>query len=163
MRWMGIASLLLAALPGMGCTTSIPAVHRTQLQIREFQTRRFDVADTKVVLKAMLNVLQDEGFIIKNADATLGFLMGSKTVDIEPGWLAKLAYVLNDDRYVKTAVIETSVTVTTVGTRTLVRANFEKRVFDNAGVVVAAQQLDDEDYYREFFAKVDKGIFLEKP
>ena len=35
----------------------------TQLEKRQFQTRTYDSTDKALVMKAMLNVLQDEGFI----------------------------------------------------------------------------------------------------
>ena len=49
----------------VGCSTA-PEPQKTQLQIIEFQTRTFQVKDQKLVLKAMLNVLQDDGYIVKN-------------------------------------------------------------------------------------------------
>ncbi len=36
-----------------------------------------------MIMKAMLNVLQDDGFIVKNAIMDLGLLSAEKTVDIE--------------------------------------------------------------------------------
>ena len=44
-----------------GCATTAPA--KTQLQMREFQTRNFETTDDKAVLKALVNVLQDDGYI----------------------------------------------------------------------------------------------------
>ena len=65
-----------AALVG-GCR---PAVQppKTQLEVREFQTRTFDVADPKLVMKAMLNVLQDDGYVVKNAVVDLGLITASQ-------------------------------------------------------------------------------------
>ncbi|BCB95759.1 hypothetical protein JZK55_06810 [Dissulfurispira thermophila] len=48
-----------------GCATTGVTPEKTQLQIREFQTRIYDTNDVKMVMKAMLNVLQDDGFIVK--------------------------------------------------------------------------------------------------
>ena len=47
----------------------------TQLEKRQFQTRTYDSADKALVMKAMLNVLQDEGFIVYNANPLLGFMV----------------------------------------------------------------------------------------
>ncbi|MDD3435511.1 MAG: hypothetical protein PHC64_00005 [Candidatus Gastranaerophilales bacterium] len=54
----------------------------TQLEKRTFQTRTFDNIDKATVMKAMLNVLQDEGFIVNNANPLLGFISGSKEFDV---------------------------------------------------------------------------------
>lgn len=45
----------------------------TQLEKRQFQTRTYETIDKPLVMKAMLNVLQDEGFIVYNANPLLGF------------------------------------------------------------------------------------------
>jgi hypothetical protein len=60
-----------------------PTTPKTQLEIREIQTRSYDTPDTKMVMKAVLNVLQDEGYNIKNAETELGLLTASKEIDIE--------------------------------------------------------------------------------
>jgi hypothetical protein len=57
LSWIILVGMLLVA----GCIdrgpqrTGLPA-----LQIREFQTRTYETADTAMVMKALLNVLQDE-------------------------------------------------------------------------------------------------------
>jgi hypothetical protein len=33
---------------------------------------------------------------------------------------------------------------------------------NNRGEVMLVQQVDDEQYYQDFFSKVDKGIFIQK-
>jgi len=54
----------------------------TQTQIREFQTRYYDTNDVKLVMKSVLNVLQDDGFIVKNAVPELGLLTANKEIDL---------------------------------------------------------------------------------
>lgn len=56
---------------------------KSQLQIREFQTKVFNTGNTEKVMKAMLNVLQDDDYIIKNAVLDLGIINAEKVVDIE--------------------------------------------------------------------------------
>jgi hypothetical protein len=74
---------LLAAMLAAGC--AVPQEpERTQLEIREFQTRDFDTADPKLVMKAMLNVLQDEGYVVKNAVVDLGLITAAKETDLAP-------------------------------------------------------------------------------
>ena len=41
---------------------------QTQLQKRQYQTKQYSNVKKDVLMKAMLNVLQDEGFIVNNAN-----------------------------------------------------------------------------------------------
>lgn len=65
-----------------GCAQRSHEVEMSQLQIREIQSRTFSSQDSKVVLKEMVNVMQDDQFIVKNASFDLGLLTGEKDVDI---------------------------------------------------------------------------------
>lgn len=136
----------------------------TQLQVREFQTRTFDIKDQKAVMKALLNVLQDEGFIVKSADTNLGFLSATKETDLGYGGSIFWSTQGKDEaqRYKKTQVIETTANVSEYGNGCRVRVNFQKKTLDNMGAVVAVEQITDQAYYQDFFMKVDKGIFLHK-
>src|SRR5262252_4677186 len=78
-----IAALLVAVLAG-GCAATTPPA-KTQLEIREFQTRDFDVSDARLVMKAMLNVLQDDGYVVKNAVVDLGLITATRETDLTPG------------------------------------------------------------------------------
>lgn len=62
---------------------SCPAFGETQLEIREYQTRTYDNQDTKSVMKAVINTLQDEGFTISNSDTNLGFLTAKKEFQLK--------------------------------------------------------------------------------
>jgi hypothetical protein len=55
---------------------------KTQLQTYEIQISTYDTNDTKIVMKALLNVLQDKGSIVRNADTDPGLLTASKETDI---------------------------------------------------------------------------------
>ena len=167
MRWRNVLLMLAAPLVS-GCATGGGAPPKTQLQIREYQTRSFDVADTKLVMKAVLNVLQDEGFIVKETSVELGVLTASREVDIEKkGFLDRFVQKLKlssdkDARWEKTSMIEVTANVSSHSQQTRVRANFHLKTMDNQGGVVAVRELGDEAYYQEFFSKVDKAIFIEK-
>ena len=43
-----------------------------------------------------------------------------------------------------------------------VRVNFQIKTMDNKGGVVEVKTIEDPIFYQEFFAKVDKGIFIGK-
>ena len=58
--------------------------------------------------------------------------------------------------------LESSVNVSEFGSQTKVRVNFQTKMMNNKGEVMDVRQIDDAKYYREFFGKVDKGIFIQK-
>lgn len=151
---------------------------QTQLQVRQFQTREFDTNDTKLVMKALVNVLQDDDFIIKNAVVDLGLISASKEIDMaaegrgskKDFWEDFFKAIFSDKKsyrndptiYNKLKIVEATINVTEYGRRTKVRANFQAKILDNRGNPVEVFIVDDEKFYRDFFAKVDKGIFLQK-
>ncbi|NLF24207.1 MAG: hypothetical protein GX589_00925 [Deltaproteobacteria bacterium] len=149
------------------CAPMPPKPQRTQLQIREFQTRSYDntKGQSVRVMKAVIDVLQDEGFIIKNADRDLGFITAAKEVDVEDPWASAFAYLGANNgqpRYSKNAITEASVNITEFGKQVKVRAIFQRKVLDNLGGTMGVQQLEDPRFYQDFFSKVDKGVFIEK-
>lgn len=136
---------------------------KTQLEIRQFQTRNFDTKDVRLVMKSLLNVLQDDGYVVKNVALDLGFISANKEEDVEDGSERFFARATRGGqaRWVKNELIEATLNVTEFGDTTRVRTNFQRKVFDNQGVVVTIQQITDEQFYQEFFTKVDKGIFIQ--
>ena len=122
-----------------GCAPMSPKPLRTQLEIREFQTRTYEnqKGQSIHVMKSVIDVLQDEGFIIKNADRELGFITASKEVDIEDPWVSAFAHfgagTGAPPRYRKNAITECSVNITEFGKEVKVRAVFQRKVLDNLG------------------------------
>jgi hypothetical protein len=168
-----------------------PRPQQTQLQVREYQTREFDTNDVRLVMKAVLNTLQDDGFVVKNAVVDLGLLTASKEIEIAQSgsrrtnerrdsddyWFRVFESVFGSSgsasrnrqtnnqqpaRFSKFKVIEVSVNVSDIGRRCKVRANFLAKVLDNQGDPMEVFTIDDQKFYQEFFAKVDKGVFLQR-
>lgn len=163
LRTFLLAACLLTAM--VGCVSEPPTPPQTQLQIRQYQTREYDLTDDKRVLKAALNVLQDEGFIVKTADAQLGLISASKETDISNSSNNMIFSVLgggNDVRWPQTLVLDASVNVSTHGKTTRVRVNFLERTLDNHGAIMKTGSVKDISQYQEFFSRVEKGVFLEK-
>jgi hypothetical protein len=165
-----------------------PPQQKTQLQVREFETREFDTNDSRLILKAVLNVLQDDGFVVKNAVPDLGLLTATKEIQLS-GSQSRSTNSRNDadtwgdifeaifrsgsnnqrnrqqrteTTYNKFKQVEVSVNVTELGKRCRVRANFLAKVLDNLGNPVEVYNVDDPKFYQDFFVKVDKGVFLQK-
>lgn len=159
---------------------------KTQAEIREFQTRTFDVTDYPLVMKSVLHVLQDDGYMVKNVNAELGFISATKDVDFttsraaghEANVQVQLAsrvgfgfgvgigqrFPPSRERYSYPThqCIEATINVSQFGEQVRVRASFQAKLFDHNGTVLQVKQIDSEQFYQEFFVKVSKGIFLEQ-
>jgi hypothetical protein len=148
-----------------GCATT-KAPPKTQLQIREYQTRTFETKDVKMLMKAMLNVLQDDGFIVKNANAELGLFNATKEIDITNKWEVFGAHLATSKyqapRWAKNRIIEATANISEFGKQCRVRINFQTKDMDNLGGVRQVGEINDEKFYQDFFLKVDKAIFLQK-
>jgi len=136
----------------------------TQLQVREIQSMDFETDNTKLVMKSMMNVLQDEGFIIKNAVIDLGLLSAEKNINIEDKTQAifMTLCVGNSARWDKQQILEASANVSEFGHKTRVRINFQTKTMDNFGCPKDVVTVKDPLHYQNFFEKVGKGIFIQE-
>jgi hypothetical protein len=177
-------SILLAAIALLTSCTIINQDRRptpkSQTQVREIQTREFDTNNVNLVMKAVLNTLQDEGFVVKNAVMEIGLITAVKELQISGDaskgndfWSDMFEQLFRnssrsrqsdtrEQRYDKFKVVEVSVNVTEYGRRCKVRANFQAKVLDNQGDPSEIYTVDDPKFYQDFFSKVDKGIFLQR-
>ena len=154
---------LCLTVVGTGCMHTVHDQPMTQLEIREIQTRTFENKDSKAVLKEMINVLQDDAFIVKHANLELGLLSGEKDIDVENRWHVFFNMMSNGQQasWNKNVLVEVSANVTQFGDNTKVRVNFQRKIFDNFGRVVRVVQIYDQEYYQDFFSKVHKGLFIQ--
>lgn len=146
------------------CIPHTPEPELTQMEVRVIQTRDFDTTDLKLVMKTMMHVLQDEGYIIKNAVSDLGLLCAEKHLNIEDKTAAFLARCLEGEkaRWSKQKIQEISANVSDFGDKVKVRVNFQIKNYDNLGCMMDIIDVKDPVVYQEFFTKVSKGIFLQK-
>ncbi|MCS7000433.1 MAG: hypothetical protein RML15_05835 [Bacteroidota bacterium] len=182
--------LIALALLVSGCTIvnrpQPPDYEQTQLERRQYQQRDFDTNDTKLVMKAVLNTLQDDGFTVRNAVVDLGLISAVKEIMLTnrmrtgqertpaETWAEIFAAAISrgraqpstpqqPQRYRNIEQIEATVNVSPFGTRqTRVRVSFVARILDNEGAVIESYPVTDPNVYQQFFLKVDKGVFLEK-
>ncbi|MEO0203132.1 MAG: hypothetical protein ABIL37_05385 [candidate division WOR-3 bacterium] len=80
-----IISILTSITFFNACATTTSQTPKTQLEVREYQTRFFQINDKNIILKAIVNTLLDEGYIIKNANTELGIINAEKAIDIQRG------------------------------------------------------------------------------
>ncbi|MBX7254748.1 MAG: hypothetical protein K1Y02_00205 [Candidatus Hydrogenedentes bacterium] len=162
-RIVSIAALVGTVLAGAGCLSdggSPPPP--TQLELRGFQTREYDTQDMRLVMKAMVNVLQDMGFIINNADTQLGLLSANKMTDIAHSKREIKRAQKKEELLSKTLVLDCTANVSAFGKQSRVRVNFQQRVLGTNGATMSASPITDAAFYQQFFAQVDKGIFLQQ-
>lgn len=137
-RWLAIAAVLLGVF---ACATTPPvntdlllAPTEEQMQLRNMQTRSFDVADRNQALRGVIAALQDLGFIIERANEPLGLVTGARFA--EPRWFD---------------VVGVTVTVREQGDGKMsIRAN---AIYNNAPVT-------DPKVYQNFFAALERSLFI---
>ncbi|MBY0500962.1 MAG: hypothetical protein K2P93_03060 [Alphaproteobacteria bacterium] len=137
---------------------------KTQLQVREFQTRSFDTTNTDEVLSAVVEAFQDQGFMVKNVVPQVGLVSASREVDMEDKGEVFLRqfFMGRDALWRKNALIEATANVKTQSGKTKVRASFQEKVMNNVGGVDSVYTIEDPKFYQDFFDKIGKSIFIEK-
>jgi hypothetical protein len=171
------AAVVLALVLGACATTSEslrPAPPQSPLERRQAQSRTFETADARLVLKAALNVLQDRGFVIRHADAELGLVTAVmewrsrqpnqglrvlKWLAAAPTWGASLLLPTGKTEF---SAIEANVNVTQEGAGTRVRISLVSKVTDKNGAVQSVRPVDDPLAYQDLLAGLDKAVFFEK-
>lgn len=169
MRLVPCLLLLSLLFVGVGCAPAVPPVPaKTQLEIRQMQTREYSSpkGGLRSVMKAVLNTLQDRGFMIKNADKELGFITAQKESDVEGQWSSIIAHLGASNgqpaRFRKSSLIECSANISEFGKDIRVRITFQTKTLDNLGGTMAVSQIEEPQYYQEFFSTVDKSVFIER-
>lgn len=140
-------------------------IQMSQLEIRQMQTRSYEIRDPKRAMKAVLNVLQDQAYIPRQVNLDVGFVHAVKEMDIEDGserFWAKFWHGNKNARWKKNSVVECAVNVTEVRGGMRLRVNFQVKVMNNKGEVLSVEAIRDPVFYQEFFTKVDKGVYIEK-
>jgi hypothetical protein len=72
--------LLLFSFGTTTCYAKKAIEKKTALELREIQTHTFETSNEKLVMKAVVNTLQDNGFIIQNIEPDLGYIKAKKEV-----------------------------------------------------------------------------------
>lgn len=125
-----IAALALVVVTGCAANPQVLETGASQVQLRSFQSRAFDTTDKQTTLRTTIATLQDLGFVVEKADATLGTVTATK--------LNKYA-------------LRMTVTVRERGTaQMVVRANAQ---FNNRPV-------EEPKLYQDFFTSLEKSMFL---
>lgn len=130
-----------------------------QMQKRIMQTRTYVNCDAKKVMKEVLAVLQDEGYMVKNISHDLGVITAERNFNIEKFGSKFWAYITpGKSRWKKHTVIELTTHISEKENRVDLRVNFLVRIFDNYGRVVDVYPVLEERAYKDFFNKMQAGI-----
>lgn len=133
MKNKSVLILIVFSLFIVGCATTQQRLldsDSSQVQLRSIQTRAFDTTDKEKTLRTIMSTLQDLGFVIDKADATLGTVSATK---------------------LKYYALRMTVTVRPRGeTQLLVRANAQYNV----------KPVTDPEPYQQFFTSLEKAMFL---
>ncbi len=140
-RFRIVASALLLALASCAMPPqpqpNLLAPTEEQLKLRSYQSRSFEITDRKRAIRGVMATLQDLGFIIERANAELGLVTAARFA--EPNYYD---------------VIAVTVTVRPqTGGKMLIRVN---AIYNNA-------PLEDPKAYQNFFASLQRALFIEQP
>lgn len=122
------------------------------LEVRQMQTRTYEVSDKKQLMEAIVNVLQDRDYLINESNYSLGVVSGYKECKEK---------VFMGERYAR---YETSVQINELGKKSYkVRTNVIKKDMDLMGNPTGKKEIKNpEEFYRSFFSDLDKSLFIEK-
>lgn len=111
------------------------ALTDAQMKIRSIQTRAFDVKDQNKVMRGVVAALQDLGFIVERANGPMGLVTAGKFGPDGRGF------------------VEVTVTV---------RSKGEQQTEVRANAIFNTKPVEDPKVYQNFFAALERSLFLAK-
>jgi hypothetical protein len=167
-------TVIILSISLLGCMLPPPQPPLTQLQLRQIQTRTYASRSPIEAMRAVINALQDEGFIVKNADKDLGFVQATRESDLDPDRTGGMFLggfgagnrggfgAWNDQpRFDKASIVDCSGNVTVNENKTQVRLIFQRKVLNNLGGIGSVEQMLDPEFYQMIFSKIDKSLFIQ--
>lgn len=156
-----------------GCTQKQPKILQptvSQVELRAMQSKEIEGVDFKKATKMVLQLLQDDNFEIKNADADLGYLKANKKLD---GGKEKYEFSIWDIYYpiaiykyatlgTYTKEIISTISVRQLNNKIVIRSSFIIEILDDDNKLVSRSTIEDKKFYQSFYSKLDKALFLEK-
>ena len=160
-----IMVLLLSACAG--------GVKPPSLALREYQTRTYEQKSNQEIFHAVLNTLQDDGFVIDVADMESGLIKGNvsgtqinarealqKTAFTVLTWGVFLLFTDGNMDDVET--LSATITISPYAKSMKVRTSFVYRRDNPDGETVEHRQITEQDVYQKFFASIEKSIFYDE-
>ncbi len=119
-----------------GPSQDLLAPTEAQMKIRSVQTRSFDVKDRQAAMRSVIAALQDLGFIVERANEALGLVSAARFA--EPNYYDVV-----------------SVTVT-------VRPQENGQMMIRANAIYNNKPIEDPKVYQNFFATLERSLFVTK-
>ncbi|HCJ11906.1 MAG: hypothetical protein A2Y14_02335 [Verrucomicrobia bacterium GWF2_51_19] len=164
-----------------GCATCPPAdclkVSEESLQRRQQQSRPVEAPEETQVISASANVLQDMGFTLDESESKLGLVVASKDRDATQAgqyvgatlitFMAALGGCKSDALSRVDAQQKIRASIVTQRSaidpnKFVVRATFQRLVWNRAGLLSRVETLDEKELYEGFFDKLSKSAFFEE-
>ena len=153
---------------------------KNALQIRQMEMRQYDTKDEEKIVKSVAGVLQDIGFILESSETKLGFVAAAKRADaknaaqittavacdalgIAAACFGAPCYTNAVSRCDKEQLVKASIIVqpSLDGSKIIVRATFQRVVWNMAGQINKIETINDVLTYQKFYDALSKSIFLE--
>jgi hypothetical protein len=137
-QWLAIAACGFSVV---ACQTPQPDPNllsptEAQTKLRAFQTRSFELSDRNQAMRGVIAALQDLGFIIERANEPLGLVTAARFAEPEYYDVVGVTVTVRPEQ----------------GNKMLIRVN---AIYNN-------EPIDDPQVYQNFFATVERSIFLGK-
>jgi len=160
----------------VGCKTGIPqdalTLRRDSLERRQLESRKFNGSNEADILSACSGVSQDMGFTIDESETKLGVLVCSKNREASTGgerfamallFGANAANSMDKSQKIRLCIIVKPVASSDLGkpNEWVVRATFQRIVWNNYGQITRLEALSESELYSQFFQKLSKSVFLE--
>ena len=142
---------------------------RSQVKVRNAQSRFYDTTDKRQMIRALIATFQDLGFRIEVLDETLGIISGKKFLDAErPGTAGLPTYLLYDEESLvvfnrsyrtwgpfqrRSDLVRLTVTV---------RNRNEKQLIVRASAQYYLRPVENAEAYQKFYAALAKALFAER-
>lgn len=141
MQTVWIALLLTGGLALQACAPPQPgpdllAPTAAQMKLRSYQSRSFEATDPSQAMRGVVAALQDLGFIIERANEPMGLVTAARFA--EPNY---------------TDVMGITVTV---------RPETEGHMMIRANAIYNNKPIEDPKVYQNFFATLERSLFINK-
>ena len=117
-----------------GCATTNQHIldpEKSQVMLRSIQSRAFDTTDKKLMMRSIINTLQDLDFLILDSSLDLGTVTGQK--------------------FQGSTLVKISVTV---------KERNEKQLLVRANAQFGLKAIEQPEQYQQFFSALEKSVFL---
>lgn len=130
------------------------------MKLRKMQSRTYLGCDSRVIAKEVIQLLQDEGYMVKNVNTDIGLITAELNTNIETFGSKFWAVVFRGKRarWKKHSVVEITANISEGSNQSKIRVNYLLRIYDNLGRVVDVHQILDDEVYDDFFDRIQKGL-----